>query len=250
MRRRGHLAMPGITVENVFHRGRDEESGPWILDDVSFSVAPGEMLTVIGPSGAGKSTLLRLLAHLESPSRGRILLDGTSLEDIPIAELRARIGMVFQIPALFEGTVADNVLYGLRLRGDESRARASEMLGRVGLDAALLEKDAARLSVGQQQRVALARALVLEPDILLVDEPTSALDPNTAAKIFRLIRDLNREMGLAVVQVTHNVSLARLGGGNLLLLVDGKVIERGTCEDFFSGPETEAGRAFVEGDRD
>ncbi len=240
--------MPGIAVQNVFHRGRDDESGPWILEDVSFSVATGEMLTVIGPSGAGKSTLLRLLAHLESPTRGRILMDGTSLEDIPVADLRKRIGMVFQIPALFEGTVADNILYGLRLRGDENRARAVEMLGRVGLDPALSEKDAARLSVGQQQRVALARALVLEPDILLVDEPTSALDPNTAAKIFRLIRNLNRDMGLAVVQVTHNVNLARLGGGNLLLLVGGKVIEQETCESFFSGPGTEAGRAFVEGD--
>lgn len=242
------MAMPGIAVQNVFHRGRDDASGPWILEDVSFSVAPGKMLTVIGPSGAGKSTLLRLLAHLESPSRGRILLDRTSLEDIPVADLRERIGMVFQIPALFEGTVADNVLYGLRLRGDENRARAVEMLGRVDLDPALLEKDAGRLSIGQQQRVALARALVLDPDVLLVDEPTSALDPNTAAKIFRLIRDLNREMGLAVVQVTHNVNLARLGGGNLLLLVDGKVIEQGTCDDFFSRPETETGRAFINGD--
>ncbi len=239
------MTHPKLTVKNLFHRGRGEPSGRWILEDISFCVSPGELLTVVGPSGAGKSTLLRLLAHLESPTRGRILLDQVSVDEIPIADLRSCIGVVFQIPALFEGTVADNILYGLRLRGGVNENRAGEMLDRVGLEKDLAGRDSARLSVGQQQRVALARALILEPDVLLVDEPTSALDPNSAAKIFRLIRDLNRETGLTVVQVTHNVDLARLGGGNILLLVDGRVIEQGACEAFFSGPATDIGRSFV-----
>jgi ABC-type methionine transport system ATPase subunit len=236
-----------ITVEHVYHQGRGSRPAEWILQDISFSVAPGELLTVVGPSGAGKSTLLRLLAHLDTATQGRILLDQVPMEEIPLGELRSRIGVVFQVPALFEGTVANNLLYGPRLRGRANPEIAESMLRRVGLDPRLTEKEAARLSVGEQQRVALARALVLEPDVLLIDEPTSALDPASTARIFALIRDLNKEMGLTVVQVSHDVGLARQCGGNVLLLAEGRVMERATCEVFFTQPETDVGRKFIDG---
>ncbi|MCK4547541.1 MAG: ATP-binding cassette domain-containing protein [Candidatus Eisenbacteria sp.] len=212
-----------IAVEHVYHRGRGAKSSDWILKDVSFSVEAGELLTIVGPSGAGKSTLLRLLAHLESPTQGRILLNQTPLDDIPLPDLRSRLGMVFQVPALFEGTVAENVLYGLQLRGASDPGRAREILDRVGLGEDLLEREAMLLSVGEQQRVTLARALVLDPDVLLIDEPTSALDPASTAHISRLIRDLNEQMGLTVVQISHDVHVARQCGGNVLLLVDGGI---------------------------
>jgi len=236
-----------ITVERVSHRNRCRTSDEWVLRDVSLSVRTGDLVTIMGPSGAGKTTLLRLIADLEEPTEGRILLDGRPVQEVPHEDLRARVGMVFQIPALFEGTVADNVLYGPRLRGGDDRADAVRVLERVGLRQGLLDREASALSVGEQQRVALARALILRPEILLIDEPTSALDPASTARVFRLIRELNVSDGLTVIQVTHVVDLARQSGGEVVLVVGGKRIESGPAEVFFSNPRTEAARAFIDG---
>ena len=149
---------------------RDGEGRP-VLHDVSFSVRSGEVFGVIGPSGAGKATLLRLLNGLESPDRGRILVDGVDVSTADVLTLRRRVGMVFQAPVLFPGRVSDNVCYSLAIQGlprDEQECRGRASLERVGLPRGFWERSADELSQGERQRVSIARALVSEPAVLLM----------------------------------------------------------------------------------
>ena len=200
-----------------------------ILTDVSFSVNPGESVAIVGSSGSGKSTLLGLIAGLDVPSAGRVLLDGENLfalDEDGRAALRGRgMGFVFQSFQLLPGlTALENVMLPLELAGNAKAAEvARRHLERVGLGGRLRHRPA-QLSGGEQQRVALARAFAVAPSILLADEPTGNLDVHTGAQIIELLFELNRAQGATLIVVTHDTNLAalcqrqlRLDGGRLVL---------------------------------
>ena len=185
-----------------------------ILTDVNFDIARGEAVAIVGASGSGKSTLLGLLAGLDTPSAGQVLLDGVdifALDEDGRAALRARlIGFVFQsfqlLPFL---TALENVMLPLELAGTaQARQRAQEMLARVGL-AGRLTHYPSQLSGGEQQRVAIARAFIGAPKLLLADEPTGNLDATSGAQIIDLMFELNRERGTTLILVTHDEALSQ-----------------------------------------
>jgi putative ABC transport system ATP-binding protein len=197
------------------------------LRNVSFRVAPGETMAIVGPSGSGKTTLLGLLAGLDRPSGGRVVLDGTDLgalsEDGRARLRRERIGFVFQsfqlIPTL---TARENVAVPLELRGLDGGPRADELLARVGLEGRG-HHFPAQLSGGEQQRVAVARAFVHRPAILFADEPTGNLDAATGGRIIELMMELNRELATTLVLVTHDPDLAARAR-RVIRLADGAVV--------------------------
>lgn len=200
-----------------------------VLRDVTFEIAQGEFIAVVGPSGSGKTTLLGLLAGLDTPTRGQVILDGTditSLSEDARARLRGeKVGFVFQtfqlIPTL---TALENVQVPLELRGERNaETRALDLLGRVGL-ADRVEHHPTQLSGGEQQRVALARAFANRPRILFADEPTGNLDGATGERIVALLEELNHEAGSTIVLVTHDVALAERSR-RLIRLRDGVVVE-------------------------
>ncbi len=213
---------------------------------MTFAVQAGEVFSVVGPSGAGKSTLLRTINRLLEPTAGNIFLDGASIEEIDPLELRRRIGMVFQLPALFGETVEDTVLYGVRLTG--KRADVEHLLGLAGLAPSLASRNPQSLSVGQQQRVSIARALALEPEVLLMDEPTSALDQVARQRIEDLIGQLNKELGLTTVVVSHALDQVERIADRVVLLVDGRSEGEWSKEEFFGEGVGEKARRFVEGE--
>jgi putative ABC transport system ATP-binding protein len=193
-----------------------------ILDDISFRIAASEAVAIVGVSGSGKSTLLGLLAGLDTPSRGRVLLDGRDLgaldEDGRAAVRADGVGFVFQsfhlLPSM---TALENVMLPLELRGDpEAAARAAGILGRVGLDDRL-EHYPNQLSGGEQQRVAIARAFVTRPRVLFADEPTGNLDAASGARVADLLFELRAEAGTTLVLVTHDMSLAARCGRRITL---------------------------------
>ncbi|MFO6136564.1 ATP-binding cassette domain-containing protein, partial [Pseudomonas aeruginosa] len=184
------------------------------LQPTRLNIQAGQIFGLIGHSGAGKSTLLRLINRLEEPSGGRILVEGedvTALDAEGLRRFRQRVGMIFQhFNLLSSKTVADNIAMPLRLAGGFSRAevdaRVSELLARVGLSDHA-RKYPAQLSGGQKQRVGIARALACRPSILLCDEATSALDPQTTASVLQLLAEINRELKLTIVLITHEMDV-------------------------------------------
>jgi ABC-type methionine transport system ATPase subunit len=218
--------------------------GVEILKGVDARVPDGEITAVVGPSGAGKSTLLRAINRLIEPSSGEVYLDGVPTSGLDPLQLRRRVGMVFQIPALFGDTVKEAVLYGARLSGRD--ADPGRLLGMVGLDASLKGRDPQALSVGQQQRVSIARALALEPEALLLDEPTSTLDEAARRKIESLVRDLNARPGLTMVFVSHDLAQLERVADRVIVLAEGRSVGTWDREDFFSGAGERA-RQFIAG---
>ncbi|MCJ8158286.1 methionine ABC transporter ATP-binding protein [Sphingomonas sp. LaA6.9] len=213
-------------------------SGP-ALDRVDLSVARGEIFGVIGQSGAGKSTLVRLINALERPSSGRVEVDGidvSTLDAAGLRQLRRRIGMIFQNFGLLSSrTVTQNVAFPLKLAGDPRAAidaRVDELLLRFGLSDHA-HKYPAQLSGGQKQRVGIARAVATQPDILLCDEATSALDPQTTRSVLTLLKELNRELGLTVVLITHEMEVVRAICDRVAVLDHGVVVETGPVADIF-----------------
>ena len=200
-----------------------------ILKGIDLEIPKGQFAAIMGPSGSGKSTLLGLLAGLDAPTSGQVLLDGediTLLNEDQMAMVRGRkIGFVFQsyhlIPTL---TAEENVLLPMELAGENGggRARARELLARVGLDGRF-DHYPVQLSGGEQQRVALARAFALRPPILLADEPTGNLDSATGAAVLELLLGLNREQGTTMVLVTHEQQLAERADRRILLR-DGRIV--------------------------
>jgi D-methionine transport system ATP-binding protein len=221
---------------------RYADSGGAALAGVSLEVARGEVFGVIGQSGAGKSTLIRLVNALERPTAGRVEVDGIDLARLSPAALRVlrrRIGMIFQNFGLLSSrTVAANVAFPLELAGRprvERDAKVAALLDRVGLtDHA--GKYPAQLSGGQMQRVGIARALATDPDILLCDEATSALDPETTRQVLALLRDLNRDLGLTIVLITHEMEVVRAVCDRMAVLDEGRVVETGAVADIFTAP--------------
>ncbi len=210
--------------------------GTLALDEVTLAVPRGAVFGVIGRSGAGKSTLLRLLNGLERASAGEVRVDGAALSTLDAAGLRAlrrRVGMIFQSFGLLANrTVAGNVALPLELAGvprAERDARVAELLARVGL-ADKADVYPARLSGGQRQRVGIARALATRPDILLCDEATSALDPETTRSVLALLGELNRELGLTIVLITHELSVVRAICDQVAVIDRGRVVESGATE--------------------
>ncbi|HBP6692810.1 TPA: methionine ABC transporter ATP-binding protein, partial [Pseudomonas aeruginosa] len=207
---------------------------------------------LIGHSGAGKSTLLRLINRLEEPSGGRILVEGedvTALNAEGLRRFRQRVGMIFQhFNLLSSKTVADNIAMPLRLAGGFSRAevdaRVSELLARVGLSDHA-RKYPAQLSGGQKQRVGIARALACRPSILLCDEATSALDPQTTASVLQLLAEINRELKLTIVLITHEMDVIRRVCDQVAVMDGGAIVEQGDVADVFLHPQHPTTRRFV-----
>ena len=224
------------------------------LKDVTLSIESGEIFGIIGLSGAGKSTLVRCLNLLERPDSGEILFHGQDLMKLSEKQLRIQrrtISMIFQSFNLLEQrTALDNICFPLELVGTprkEARRRALELLETVGLP----DKANAypvQLSGGQKQRVAIARALASDPEVLLCDEATSALDPQTTDSILKLLQQINRERGITVIIITHQMSVIEQICNRVAILNQGEVAELGEVEDVFSNPKSEAGRRLVSPD--
>ncbi|CAN6200648.1 unnamed protein product [Urochloa humidicola] len=205
---------------------RQAAGGQEILRGVDLDVPRGMVMGVIGPSGSGKSTLLRALNRLWEPAPGAVFLDGADICGLDVRALRRRVGMLFQQPAMFDGTVAYNVRYGPQLRGKKlTEAEVQNLLTLADLDPAMSSKPAAELSVGQAQRVALARTLANEPEVLLLDEPTSALDPISTQNIEDTIVRLKKTRGLTTVIVSHSVKQIQRIADLVCLLVAGEIVE-------------------------
>jgi putative ABC transport system ATP-binding protein len=196
--------------------------GRVVFENVS-AVLPEGATGIVGPSGVGKSTLLRLLNRLADPAAGTVSYRGRDLREQDVLALRRDVGLVPQLPALLEGTVADNVLYGPRLARRDADVAGSLRL--AGLDSAFAERRADALSVGEQQRVMIARVLALRPSVLLLDEPTSALDETATAAIEATLRDLRDRLGLSFVLVTHDLLQARRLAERVLVLEPGALRE-------------------------
>jgi len=214
---------PKIRVKNLW---RTTEEGTSLLSGVSVDIWKGTVVGVIGPSGGGKSTFLRALNRLWEPPVDSVFLDNHDISNLDVLALRRRVGMLFQTPALFEGSVADNIRYGPALRGEKlSDEKVIEYLSLADLESSLAARPASSLSVGQAQRVALARALANEPEVLLLDEPTSALDPISTEHIEESIGKLRREKGMTIIMVSHSVKQIQRIADLVFLLVDGQIVE-------------------------
>ena len=203
-----------IQLQHVCKTYGEGENAHHALRNVNLTINDGDVFGIIGASGAGKSTLVRCLNMLERPTEGAILYDGrdiTGLSGRALLELRSQVGMIFQNFSLFQQrTVLRNVTFPLELRGEKgeaARKRAMELLELVGL-ADLAERYPSQLSGGQQQRVAIARALANNPKVMLCDEATSALDTRTTASILQLLEDINRDLGVTLVVITHSLPVA------------------------------------------
>ncbi|HLO76561.1 MAG TPA: methionine ABC transporter ATP-binding protein [Magnetospirillum sp.] len=222
-----------------------------VLRDVSLNVAKGEVFGIIGHSGAGKSTLVRCINRLETPDSGRIVVGGkdiTALSGHDLRSARRRIGMVFQhFNLLSSRTVHANVAFPLELEGlgrAEIGRRVDRLLDLVGLS----DKSTAypaQLSGGQKQRVGIARALASRPDVLLCDEATSALDPVTTKSILALLKEINRDLGLTIVLITHEMAVIREIADRVAVLDDGQVVEVGRVFDVFTNPTHRVTASFV-----
>ena len=223
------------------------------LDDVDLQVPQGGITGVIGRSGAGKSTLLRLVNGLERASSGRVEVlgrDVTAARGRDLRDLRRDVGMIFQhFNLLANRTVRGNVALPLEVAGTPRGrigARVDELIDLVGLGP-LADRYPAQLSGGQKQRVGIARALATEPKVLLSDEATSALDPETTTSVLALLRNINRELGLTILLITHEMAVVRDICQHVAVIEAGKIVETGATYDIFAAPRHEVTRSFLSG---
>lgn len=216
------------------------------VDNISFSLNSNEFMVLLGPSGCGKSTILNMIAGLEHPNSGRILLDGTDITDFPPG--RRRLSMVFQSYALFPHlTVAENILFGLKARKVAVAERQKRLKNAVELVSLgnEIDKKPAQLSGGQRQRVALARAIVAQAPLCLMDEPLSNLDAKLRQEMRAEIRALQQQLELSVLYVTHDQIEAMSMADNILLLHDGKIAQAATPKDLYAAPENVFSATFI-----
>ena len=245
---------PIIEIKNLTKTFGSGENQVEALRDVNISVNPGEIFGIIGLSGAGKSTLVRCINLLERPNEGQVLFHGQNMMTMSDKQLRLqrrKITMIFQSFNLLEQrTALDNICFPLELVGTprkEAVKRAKELLEIVGLP----DKANAypvQLSGGQKQRIAIARALATDPEVLLCDEATSALDPKTTDSILKLLQEINRERGITVIIITHQMSVIEQICHRVAILDHGDVAEIGAVVDVFHNPQSEAGRRLVSPD--
>jgi len=217
-----------------------------VFQDINFEIEKGEFITLLGPSGCGKSTLLRCIAGLNQVDNGELWVDGENITDV--SPQQREIGMVFQSYALFPNmTVEDNVAFGLKMKGiskSEARTEAKKMIDLVELDGK--EKCyPSELSGGQRQRVALARALVVKPRILLLDEPLSALDAKIRKSLRQQILNIQRELNLTTVFVTHDQEEAMLLSDRIFLMDQGSIVQQGKPEEIYTKPVNEFVASFM-----
>ncbi|QCO54759.1 ATP-binding cassette domain-containing protein [Pseudorhodobacter turbinis] len=223
------------------------------VDDASLTVEAGAITGIIGRSGAGKSTMLRMVNGLERPTTGKILVGGQDVGAAHGAALRAirrDVGMIFQhFNLLASRTVAGNIALPLEVAGVPSatiKARVADLVHRVGLDAQS-DRYPAELSGGQKQRVGIARALATEPKVLLSDEATSALDPETTQTVLELLKDINRDLGLTILLITHEMAVVRDIASHMAVIEGGKIVEAGKTYDVFAAPKHPTTRSFLSG---
>jgi len=249
---------PAIRFENVVKRFGDNT----VLDDLNFSVAKGERVTLIGPSGSGKTTILRLVMTLEELTDGYIYIDGEPFtyerrgdrrvrqKQKDINRVSTKIGMVFQQFNLFPNmTVLENIveapIHVLGQSREQAHERAHELLALVGLSDKA-DAHPTRLSGGQQQRVAIARALAMDPEILLLDEVTSALDPELVGEVLQVLRGIAENTDITMLIVTHEMQFAQEVSDRVMMFDRGRVIEDAPPRDLFSDPQQERTRAFLQ----
>ncbi len=242
-----------IEFQNVHKTYRVAGKDIPALHPTSLSIENGQVYGLIGHSGAGKSTLLRLINRLEDSSGGKIFVDGeevTALDAKGLRRFRQQVGMIFQhFNLLASKTVADNVALPLTLAGElstsEINQRVAELLARVGLSDHA-KKYPAQLSGGQKQRVGIARALATKPKILLCDEATSALDPQTTASVLQLLAEINRELKLTIVLITHEMDVIRRVCDQVAVMDAGVIVEQGSVADVFLHPKHPTTKRFVQ----
>ena len=246
--------MPLISLRDVTKSyPPSQRGGPVVnaVEGVNLDIDAGDIYGIIGYSGAGKSTLVRLINALEQASSGSIVVDGdevTTMKEGELRRLRLGIGMIFQQFNLFNSkTVAGNVAYPLEVaktKRADIAPRVAELLDFVGL-ADKARNYPEQLSGGQKQRVGIARALATSPRILLADEATSALDPETTRQVLALLRDLNRDLGLTIVLITHEMDVVRASCDRVAVLEQGRVVEAGPVTDIFAAPSHPATRRML-----
>jgi spermidine/putrescine transport system ATP-binding protein len=225
----------GLSVKDIDKRFADVQA----LASVSLDVREGEFFTLLGPSGCGKTTLLRIVAGLERPDTGRVILGGQDITSLPAT--KRQVNTVFQSYALFPHlNIFENVAFGLRARKfpqDEVKSRVNRRLEMLGLQE-MPERLPHQLSGGQQQRVALARALVNEPEVLLLDEPMSALDARLRAQVQVELRRLQRKLGQTFILVTHDQAEALVVSDRLAVMRQGRIVQFGTPKEVYEQPKT------------
>jgi len=239
-----------IKAENVVKVFKGHSGVVRAVDGVSTEVARGEVVVVIGPSGSGKSTFLRCINGLETFTEGHIIIDGVDLADkkTNINKVRAEVGMVFQQFNLFpHKTVLENLTLAQRRVRKRSKKiaeeKARQLLEKVGIPEKAGDYPS-RLSGGQQQRVAIARALAMDPKVMLFDEPTSALDPEMVGEVLDVMKQLALE-GMTMIVVTHEMGFAREMADRVIFMDEGKVVEVGTPEHFFTNPQEDRAKLFL-----
>jgi putative ABC transport system ATP-binding protein len=216
------------------------------LREITLDIVNGGVTVLLGPSGAGKSTLLRLCNRLEVPSAGTVRFHGLDLAGLDPLDLRRRVGMVFQRPVLFAGTVRDNLA---EADGGAADGRFEAALDRAALDGSFIDRPAAELSGGEAQRVCLARALVADPEAVLMDEPTSSLDGAAVARLERLGREL-ADAGTPVVWVTHDLAQMERIADRVAVLLDGALRFVGSPTEFSATDDPDLVRFRLAGDED
>ena len=235
-----------IEIKNI----RKDFGNRTVLKDINFNVHEGEVVSIIGSSGSGKSTLLRCINLLETPTSGQILIHGKDVlnGDVPLVELREKVGMVFQQFNLFNNlSVLDNCVIGqmkvLKRTRQEAEKVAKKFLGKVGMSRFINAKPN-QISGGQKQRVAIARALSMEPEVLLFDEPTSALDPEMVGEVLKVMKDLAKS-GLTMIVVTHEMDFAHDVSSRVVFMDQGIIVEDDKPENIFENPKHERTKEFL-----
>ncbi len=245
---------PAISFQSV-SRYYPQKGGSDViaLDDITLEVPQGAITGIIGRSGAGKSTLLRMVNGLEQPSSGRVIVSGKDVPDgegAAMRQVRREVGMIFQhFNLLASRTVADNIALPLEIAGaakSEIAPRVAELIELVGLGAQA-GRYPAELSGGQKQRVGIARALATRPRVLLSDEATSALDPDTTRQVLQLLQNINRELGLTILLITHEMAVVRDICTHVAVIENGRIVEAGGTYDVFSRPVHPTTRSFLTG---
>lgn len=240
-----------IVIKNLHKAYKTSKAEVTALENINLKIEKGDIFGIIGFSGAGKSTLIRCLNRLEEPDSGSIEIEGkviTELSEKELRQARRKIGMIFQQFNLLDSmTVFENVAFPLKVAGHPKpyiQQRVSEILDLVKLS----DKGNVypfQLSGGQKQRVGIARALVNEPDVLLSDEATSALDPQTTYSILELLKDINHQLKLTIVLITHELDVLQHICNNMAVIENGRIVETGSVDKFFLNPQSDTSKRFV-----